>query len=55
MSNTAEMFKLFYDKLVGKLPMDDVVFVADLYFNDLLPGNLKNQLNSHETSAIRLG
>ena len=32
--------------------MDDAVFVANLYSNDLLPGNLRNQLKLlHRTSA----
>ena len=52
MSNhTAETFKLFYGELVEKLPMNDAVFVANLYSNDFLPGDLKNQLSSLKTSA----
>ena len=32
--------------------MDDAVFIADLFSNDLLPGDLKNQLKLvHRTSA----
>ena len=32
--------------------MDDAVFVAKLFSNDLLPGDLKNQLKLvHRTSA----
>ena len=36
------VFKQFYYKLVGTLPMDDAVFTAKLVSNDLLPGDLKN-------------
>ena len=47
----AMVFQQFYGKLVKTLPMDDVVFTAELFSNDLLPGNLKSQLKSEKTSA----
>ena len=33
------------------LPMDDELFMAELHTNELLPGNLKNELKSLSTSA----
>ena len=51
-SLSSEVFQQFYSKLVETLPMDDAVFVAKLFSNDLLPGDLKNQLKLvHRTSA----
>ena len=51
-SLSSELFQQFYSKLVETLPMDDAVFVAKLFSNDLLPGDLKNQLRLvHRTSA----
>ena len=47
-----EVFQQFYSKLVETLPMDDAVFVAELFSNDLLPDDLWNQLKLlHRTSA----
>ena len=46
------VYQQFYSKLVKTLPMDDAVFTAELFSNDLLPGDLKNQLKLvHRTSA----
>ena len=51
-SLSSKVFQQFYSKLVETLPMDDAVFVAKLFSNDLLPGDLKNQLKLlHRTSA----
>ena len=36
----ARVFQQFYSKLVKTLPMDDAVFTAELFLNDLLPGDL---------------
>ena len=48
----SEAFQQFYSKLVEKLPMDDVKFIAKLYSaKRLLPGNLKSQIKSEKTSA----
>ena len=46
-----DVFQQFYSKLVETLPMDDVKFIAKLYSEGLLPGNLKSQLKSEKTSA----
>ena len=46
-----EVFQQFYSKLVKTLPMDDAVFTAKLFSNNLLPGNLKSQMKSEKTSA----
>ena len=46
------VYQQFYSKLVKTLPMDDAVFTAELFSNDLLPGDLKNQLRLvHRTLA----
>ena len=51
-SQPAKVFQQFYSKLVKTLPMDDALFIAELLSNDLLPGDLKNQLELvHRTSA----
>ena len=52
-SQLAKVFQQsIYSKLVETLPMDDAMFVAKLFSNDLLPGDLKNQLKLvHRTSA----
>ena len=48
----SKIFQQFYSKLVKTLPMDDAVFTAELLSNDLLPGDLRNQLKLvHRTSA----
>ena len=46
-----DIFKQFYSKLVKTLPMDDKLFTAELFSNDLLPGKLKSQLKSEKTSV----
>ena len=52
MAVTSQVFTKFYAKLVKILPMDDAVFTAELFSNDLLPGDLKNKLKLlHKTSA----
>jgi len=48
---SAEVFKEFYAKLVKALPMNDALFIAELVSNDLLPGDLEEQLESQKTSA----
>ena len=51
-SFSTELFQQFYSKLVESLPMDDVKFIAKLYSNGLLPGDLRNKLKLlHRTSA----
>ena len=44
-----EVFKKFYVELVKILPMDDVIFIANLYANDLLPFSHKEQIQSMPT------
>ena len=49
---SSEVFKKHYSKLVKTLPMNDSIFVAELYSCDLLPSDLRDQLNlPHRTSA----
>jgi len=50
-TNGRDVFQQFYSKLVDTLPMDDVRFVAELFSNSLLPGNLKSQVKAQKTSA----
>ena len=50
-SPSTKVFQQFYSELVKKLPVDDTVFIAELFSNNLLPGDLKNQLKLlHRTS-----
>ena len=44
------MFKLFYPKLVVTLPMNDAIFIATLYSQSLLPGNLKDRVRKLDTN-----
>ena len=51
-SQLVRVFQQFYSKLVKTLPMDDAMFIAELFSNDLLPGDVKNQLKLlHRTSV----
>jgi len=45
------VFRDFYPQLVEMLPMDDVTFLSKLYTVNLLPGNVKDQVQSMNTSA----
>ena len=47
--STSEVFKQFYVDLVKTLPMDDAVFVAELFKCGLLPGDLKHQIKAEKT------
>ena len=47
--STSEVFQQFYVKLVKKLPMDDSLFTAELFACGLLPGDLKQQINTKNT------
>ena len=49
--NAATIVRKQYPNLVKTLPMDDEYFIAELYANDLLPGDLKNEIKSLTTSA----
>ena len=46
-----QIIKQFYSKLVTTLPMDDACFRSMLYSEDLLPGNLKDRVQSKPTCA----
>ena len=46
-----ETFQQNYSRLVKTLPMNDDIFIAELYTNKLLPGDLKEHLESLPTSA----
>ena len=49
MSTTSEVFKKFYVKLIKTLPLDDSLFVAELFACGLLPGDLKQQIKAERT------
>jgi len=51
--STSEVFKQFFAKLAKSLPMDDVIFVAELFSHDLLPGDHYDQVESRSTRAER--
>ena len=44
--SASKVFQQFYDKLVTTLPMNDVMFTAQLFSHKLLPGNLNDQVKS---------
>ena len=46
-----KVFQQYYVQLVELLPMKDDIFIAMLYKNNLLPGNLKEVIKSSHTSA----
>jgi len=48
-----EIFQLYYHRLVRSLPMDDALFLADLYGSQLFPGNLKKCIEALSTAAER--
>ena len=50
---SAKIFQQFYSKLVRILPMNDAIFRADLYSHSLLPGDLKEHIESLVTSATK--
>ena len=49
--STSEVFKKFYVQLVKKLPMNDTLFTAELFANDLLPGDQKERVESLPTKS----
>ena len=48
---STKVFQQFCPKLVKTLPMNDVIFMAELYSRDLLPEDLKEHVESLATSA----
>ncbi|XP_065898529.1 NACHT, LRR and PYD domains-containing protein 3-like isoform X2 [Dysidea avara] len=51
--STSKVFQLFYAKLVKTLPMDDAVFIAELFSANLLPGDVKDFVESKPSRAIK--
>ena len=51
--STDEVFQDFYAQLVKILPMNDDVFVAELFSAKLLPGDAKAQVKSKATRACK--
>jgi len=49
--STSKVFQHFYAKLVKTLPMDDAVFIAELFSANLLPDDVKDQVKSMSTRA----
>jgi len=49
--STSEVFQHFYAKLVKTLPMDDAIFIAELFSAKLLPGDVKDQVKAMSTQA----
>ena len=47
----SEVFKQFFAKLAKSLPMDDPIFVAELFSHDLLPGDHYDKVKSLATRA----
>ncbi|XP_065883280.1 uncharacterized protein [Dysidea avara] len=46
-----QVFKKYYYDLVKSLPMNDTLFIASLYSNNLLPGDMKDVIESISTKA----
>ena len=49
--STSDVFKQFFAKLAKSLPMDDTIFVAELFSHDLLPGDHYDKVQSLATRA----
>ena len=47
------VFKQFYDRLVITLPMNDVLFIAELYSHDLLPDIIKDRVKTLASSESK--
>ena len=45
------VYQQFYPMLLQVLPMDDAVFVGNLFSNNLLPGDTKRNILSKQTQA----
>ena len=46
-----DIIRKYYVDLIKGLPMNDVIFIAELYSAGLLPGNLKEEVQSKPTTA----
>ena len=53
MSSVLEVFQEYYPQLMRALPMDDDYFIAELYAKQLLPNNIKADIESLPDSAKR--
>ena len=51
--STEDVFKKFYNSLMKTLPMEDVVFVANLYSSDLLTGEIKTLMWSQPSREAK--
>ena len=51
--STSKVFQHFYAKLVKTLPMDDVVFIAELFSANLLSGEARHLVDSKPTPASK--
>ncbi|XP_065901851.1 NACHT, LRR and PYD domains-containing protein 3-like isoform X2 [Dysidea avara] len=51
--STSKVFQHFYAKLVKTLPMDDAVFIAELFSANLLSGEAKHLVDSKPTPASK--
>ena len=49
MSSMREVYMDYYPMLIKVIPMDDVLFVAQLYAGQLLPGDAKDVIKSRPT------
>ena len=47
--STREVFKRFYPKLIGALPLDDNLFTSILYSHGLLTEDLKERVKAEKT------
>ena len=53
MSSVLEVFQEYYPQLMRALPMNDDYFIAQLYAKNLLPNNIKADIESLPNSAKR--
>ena len=51
--STSKVFQHFYAKLVKTLPMDDAVFIAELFSANLLPDDVKDVVESKPSQASK--
>jgi len=51
--STSKVFQHFYAKLVKTLPMNDAVFIHELFSANLLPGDVNNLVESRPTRASK--
>jgi len=51
--STSKVFQQYYAKLVKSLPMDNVVFIAELFSANLLPDDVKDVVDSKLSQASK--